>query len=151
MPQRGLAEGHELDPDAGGIRIRRHREVRAGESRRGADGRQQVLDEREMEHLLRADLEQRLPPSGDRRQRFRRQALFFPLLERESCEEVLEHHEVLQLGGLADGVDQGLPVLDAAGMCVVDPAPDLDHVRERTLGDGIDDLGHRDPLRRDCG
>ena len=71
MAERGLAEGQQLDPDAGRIAVGGHREVRAGEARRGADGRQEVLDEREVEHLLPADAEQRLAPALNDGERLR--------------------------------------------------------------------------------
>ena len=55
VAERGFAEGKQFDPNPGWIAVGGHREVRPGEARRGADGRQEVLDEREMEHLLPAD------------------------------------------------------------------------------------------------
>ena len=75
VAERGLAERQQLDPDAGRVAVGRHREVRAGEARGGADGRQQVLDERQVEHLLLADRQQRLAPALDRGERLRRQPL----------------------------------------------------------------------------
>ena len=81
MTERGLTERQQLDPDAGRIAVRRHREVRAGEARRGADGRQQVLDQREVEHLLLADAQQRLAPALDRGERLGRQPFIDGLLE----------------------------------------------------------------------
>ena len=48
----GLAEWHQLDPDAGRVGVGGHREIRPGEARRGPDGGQQVLDQRQVEHLL---------------------------------------------------------------------------------------------------
>ena len=114
VAQRGLAERHQLDPDAGRVAVGRHREVRTSEARGRADGRQQVLDEREVEHLLLADRQERLAPAVDRGKRLGRQPLVDLLLERERREQVLEHDQVLELGGLPERVDQRLAVLEAA-------------------------------------
>ena len=72
VAERRLAEREQLDADARRVGVGRHREVGAGEARRRADRRQQVLDEREVEHLLGADLEQRLAPALDRDELLRR-------------------------------------------------------------------------------
>ena len=74
MAERGLAEGQQLDPDAGRVAVGRHREVRTGKARGGADGGQQVLDERQVEHLLLADGQQRLAPALDRGEGLGRQS-----------------------------------------------------------------------------
>ena len=85
-----------------------------------------------MEHLLLADLEERLPPALDGGERLGREALLDPLLERERREQVLEHDEVLELGGLAERVDQRLTVLEAARVRIVRPPPDVQDAGERT-------------------
>ena len=71
----GLAERHELDPYAGREGVGRHREVRSGEARGGTDCRQQVLDERQVEHLLLTDLQEHMAPAVDRGLRLRSQPL----------------------------------------------------------------------------
>ncbi len=136
VAQGRLAERHQLDPHPGRVGIGGHREVRPGEARGGADRRQQVLDEREVEHLLLGDLQQRLAPALDRRELVRRQPLVLGLLERERREQVHEHHEVLELGGLAQGVDERLAVLQAPGVCVVGPPPDLQDGGQRAVRAG---------------
>ena len=136
----GLTERHQLDPDAGRVGVGAHREVRPGEPRGGPDGRQQVLHERQVEHLLRADLQQRLAPALDRGERLGGQPLVDRLLEREGREQVLEHDEVLELGRLAERVDQGLPVLEAPRVCVIRPPPDLQDAGQRTVRSGRDVL-----------
>jgi hypothetical protein len=114
--------------DARRVGVGRHREVRAGQARRRPHGGQQVLDDGEVEHLLLADRQQGLPPALHRRELLRRQALVHLLLERVRRELVLEHDQVLQLGRLAERVDQRLPVLQpvAGGL----PAADLDDAGE---------------------
>ena len=149
--------GQQLDPDARRVGVRGHREVRPGEARGGADRRQEVLDERQVEHLLRADLEQRLAPALDRDELLRRQALADVLLERERGEQVLEHDQVLELRGLAERVDQRLAVLEATGVRVTRPPADLQHAGQRPVRDGAgwSVIGARvlpgSPHRRDLG
>ena len=143
MVKRGLVERDELDPHTGGVGVGGHREVRTSEARRGADGGQQVLHQREMEHLLLADLEERRAPAPDRVERFRGQPLIDGLLEREGREQVLEHDEVLELCGLAQGVDQRLAVLDAAGARVVRTSANGQDAGERTLGTDREVLDRR--------
>ena len=147
MTERGLTERQELDPDAGWVGIGGHREVRPRQARRGPHRGEQVLDEREVEHLLRADLEQRRPPATDGRQRVFGQAFLGPLLEREGREEVLEHHQVLELRGLAKGVDERLAMLEAAGVRIVRPASDLQDVGQRAVRTEVDHVAQRTRLR----
>ena len=52
VAKRCLAERHQLDADTGGIGVSGHREVRSGQAWGRADSREQVLDERQVEHLL---------------------------------------------------------------------------------------------------
>jgi len=86
-----------------------------------------------MEHLLLADLEEGLAPALDGRERLGRQVLLDPLLERGRREDVLEHHEVLELGGLAERVDQGLPMFEAAQVWIFRAPTDIEHGREGAL------------------
>ena len=69
------------------------------------------------------------------------------LLERERREQVLEHDEVLELGRLAERVDQRLAVLEAPRVSVSGPPPDGQDVGQRTVRAGRDVLEHRAPLR----
>ncbi len=143
----GLAERHQLDPDAGRVRVGGHRKVRSGETRGRADRRQQVLDEREMEHLLLADLQEGLAPALDGDERLGCQTLLDLLLERERREQVLEHHEVLELGALAERVDQRLPMLEAPAVRIIRPPADIQDAGQRTVRAGRDTLGHGTSLR----
>ena len=91
-----------------------------------------------MEHLLLADGEECLAPAADRGQLVLGDALGHALLEREGREQVLEHDQVLQLGGLAQRVDERLPVLESARLA----AADGEHARQGALGSGLGGLGH---------
>ena len=86
-----------------------------------------------MEHLLFGDLQQRLAPALDGRKLVRCQPLVLGLSERERREQVHEHHEVLELGGFAQRVDKRLAVLQAPGVCVVRPPPDLQDGGQRAV------------------
>ena len=107
-----LPERHERDLHAGREVLRRRREVRPAEVRRRADRRQQVLDEREVQHLLLRDGEDRRAPAVHRLELLGGEALIGALLHREGREEVLAEDRVLELGGLAEQVDELLAVLD---------------------------------------
>ena len=63
MPQRLLAERKKCEADPGRVVARRCRQVGAGEVRRGADRREQVLHEREVQHLLGRHMGDDLPPA----------------------------------------------------------------------------------------
>ena len=147
MPERGFPEGQQLDPDTRRVAVGGHREVWAGEPGPGTDGRQEVLDEREVEHLLLADLQQRVAPALDRLERLRRDALADALLEREGREQVLEHDEVLELGRLPERVDERLAILERAAFAARLPPADRQDVGQRSLrADGTRarvGLGHR--------
>ena len=146
MPEGGLVEGQELDPDAGRIAVRRHREVRAGQARRGPDRRQEVLRQRHVEHLLRGDLEESPAPAPDRGERVSRQALVDVLLERERREQVLEHDQVLELGRLAERIDQRLAVLEPAPLGVTLAAADGEDIGKRSMRAWRDVLDHRSSI-----
>jgi len=77
-----------------------------------ADGRQQVLHQRQVQHLLRGDVEDVLAPSSDRLFFAGGEALAGGLLQAERGVQVLAHDPVLELRGLAEHVDQRLAVLD---------------------------------------
>jgi hypothetical protein len=112
VPQRLLSKRHEGQADAGRIVLGRGRQVGAGEVRRGADRREQVLDQREVEHLVSRHVGDDLAPALHGRQLVLGQPLVGALLEREHGEQVLEHDPVLQLSGLVEHVDQRLAMLD---------------------------------------
>jgi hypothetical protein len=65
-----------------------------------------------MQHLLAGDSENDAAPPLDRCKLLRRDTLVDALLEGEGGEEVLAHEPVLELGCLAEHVEQGLAVLD---------------------------------------
>ena len=63
MAQRSLAEGHERELHARRVALGLVRHVRAGDVGRRADGGEEVVDERPVEHLLGGDGEHhRAPP-----------------------------------------------------------------------------------------
>jgi hypothetical protein len=115
VPQRRLAERHERQIDAGRVVMRRGGQAWAAEVRSRANRRQQVLHQREVQHLLGRDAEDDLPPSENRVEFLGRQSLGLVLLEREACEQVLAHDAVLELRRLAQHVDQRLTLLDDKG------------------------------------
>ena len=112
VPERRRPERHECQVHPGGIVVRGCREVRTREVRSRSDRRQQVVHEREVEHLLGRHVRDRGPPAVDRRQLAAGQSLVLALLERERREQVLAHDPVLELGRLAQHVDQRLAMLD---------------------------------------
>ena len=112
MLERLLPERHEREVHPGRIVVGGRRQVGPAEVRRRADRREQVVHEREVEHLLGRDVRDRGPPAVDRRQLAPCQPLVLALLERERREQVLAHDPVLELGRLAQHVDQRLAMLD---------------------------------------
>ena len=142
MAERGFTEGQQLDPDAGRIAVGRHREVRAGKARCCADGGEQVLDERQVEHLLLPDAQQRPPPTLDREERFLGQPLPDVPLEREGRKQVLEHDQMLELGRLPERVDERLPVLEPGTPAAL-PAAHGEHIGERSVGDRCGLVDHQ--------
>ncbi len=131
VAQGDLAEGHQHQLDLRRERARRDREVRAAQVRRGAHGGEQVLHQREVQHLLLGDVDELVAPVLHERLHVGGEALAGVLLERERGEEVLAEDEMLQLGGLAEDVDQRLAVLDADRRLGVDVlAADRQDVRE---------------------
>ena len=83
-----------------------------GQMRRRTDRGEHVLHEREVQHLLGGDVGDRVAPAGDGVEFLRREPLVRALLERERREQVLAHDPVLELGGLAQHVDERLAMLD---------------------------------------
>ena len=112
VPQRRLVERQELDLDAGRVGVRRQREARALEGGAGTDRGQQVLHEREMEHLLLRDVDELAPPAPRRLELDLAQALVLAVLHRERGIQVLAHHQLLECGRLAEGPDQRLAMLE---------------------------------------
>jgi hypothetical protein len=112
VPQRRLAERHECQCDASRKVTRRGRQARAAEVRSRTDRRQQILYQRQVQHLLRRDVGNDPPPSASSIEFLRGDPLVLALLERAGSEQVLTHDPVLELGRLAEHVDQRLTVLD---------------------------------------
>ena len=79
---------------------------------RGADAGEQVLDERQVQHLLGGDVGNRLSPAVDRLELRLGQPFVEGLLQRERGVQVLTHDGVLELGGQAQHVDQRFAMLD---------------------------------------
>src|SRR5262247_3900224 len=112
VTQRGLAERHQHQSDASRKVTRWGRQFRAVEVRSRTDCRQQVLHQRQVQHLLRRHVGDDPPPSANSIE-FRGSELFFTVLfEREGSEQVLTHEPVLELSRLAQHVDQRLAMLD---------------------------------------
>jgi hypothetical protein len=80
------------------------------------DRRQEVVHERQVQHLLGGDVRDHLPPPENRLQLLGAQPLVLALLEREGGKQVLAHDPVLELGRLAEHVDQRLAMLDNEGL-----------------------------------
>ncbi len=112
MPQRLLPERQQGQVNSCGIVARRVREVRPGQVRGGANRGQQVLHQRQMQHLLRGDVRDDRAPAPGSGQFVGGEVLALVLLEGERREQVLAHDAVLQFGGFAEHVDQRLAVLD---------------------------------------
>ena len=112
VPQRLVAERHQRQVHAGRVVAGGLREVRPGQVRGRADGGQQVLHQRQVQHLLRGHVGDLLAPSSDGLFFFRGQAFGLRLLQAEGGVQVLAHDAVLEFGGLAEHVDQRLAVLD---------------------------------------
>ena len=115
MAQCLLAERQQRQLDPRRVVIGGLRQVRPGQVRGSADRGQQVVHQGQVQHLLGRHVRDLLAPSGHRRELPLRQSLLGGLLERERREQVLAHDAVLQLGGLAQHVDQRLAVLDHEG------------------------------------
>jgi hypothetical protein len=73
-----------------------------------ADRGEHVLHEREVQHLTGGDVGDRAPPAGDGVELLGREPFLRALLERERREQALAHEPVLELGGLAEHVDERL-------------------------------------------
>ena len=65
VSERLFAEGQQQDLDPCRKRAGRNREIRPCQVRPSANGRQQVLDERHVEHFLLGDRQQRPAPAVD--------------------------------------------------------------------------------------
>src|SRR6266571_2653706 len=112
VAQRLLAERQQGQVHAGRVVAGGLREVRPGQVRGRAGGGQQVLHQRQVQHLLRADVEDVLAPALDRLRFGGGEALVGGLLQAERRVQVLAHDPVLELRRLAEHVEQRLAVLD---------------------------------------
>ena len=65
-----------------------------------------------MQHLLLRDIHQAVTPALDELHLFGAQSLALRLLEREGGEQVLAQDQVLELGRLAERVDQRLAMIE---------------------------------------
>ncbi len=112
VAQRLLAERQQCQLYPGRVVIGGLRQVRPDQVRRAADRRQQVLHQGQVQHLLGGHMKYLRAPAVHRGQLGLGQPLVGGLLEREGGEQVLAHDPVLELGRLAEHVDQRLAVLD---------------------------------------
>jgi len=87
-------------------------QIRPAKVRRRANRGQQVLHQREVQHLLACDAEDGPPPPQDRLEFLGGKPFSLALLEGKGREEVLAHDAVLKLRRLAQHVDQCLAMLD---------------------------------------
>ena len=138
VAQRPFAEPEQCELHLGRVSLGAVREVGAAHVRRRADRRQDVVDERPVQHLLRGDLEERPPPALDGFELRRRQTGADVRSQAEGGVEVLAHRHVLDLGRLAQQVRQLLAMLDhdlrprhrarSVGACSTPGTLDRDHV-----------------------
>ncbi len=137
MPQGLLTERQQGQLHPGGVVPGRGGQVRPGQVRGGADGREQVVDQGQMQHLSRGHAQDLPLPARDGGQLVRGQALVPGFLERERGEQVLAHDPVLEFGRLAQHVDQGFAVLDdERGLRGRGPAPGFQQTGQRSLAAG---------------
>ena len=115
VAQRPLAEGHEGELHARRVALGLVGHVRAGDVRRRADGGEEVVDERPVQHLLGGDGEDDRAPPFDRVEVLGSERLVGFGLDAEGGVEVLAHQPVLELRRLAEQVRQRLAVLDDDG------------------------------------
>ena len=111
MAQGALAERQQGDLDVGRIPAREDREIGPIEVRRGADRSQDVGGQREMQHLLLGDVDDRLLPRVNAAELLGRYSLADVALQRELGVEVLAEQAVLELTGLSEQVHQLLPAV----------------------------------------
>jgi hypothetical protein len=131
VPQRRLTERQQGQVHAGRVVGGGLREVPPGQVRGRADGGQQVLHQRQVQHLLGGDVRDVLAPALRRLGFFLGEALGLGLLQAERGVQVLAHDPVLELRRLAEHVDQRLAVLDdERGLGRGHAAPGGDHLRQ---------------------
>ena len=148
MPQGLVTERQQGQLHPGGVVPGRGGQVRPGQVRGGADGREQVVDQGQMQHLSGGHAQDLPLPAGDGGQLVRGQPLVLRFLERERGEQVLAHDPVLEFGRLAQHVDQGFAVLDdERGLRGRGPAPGFQQAGQRALATG----GGGWPVVRPCG
>ena len=143
VAQRPFAEGHECELHARRVALRLVRHVRPGDVGGRSDCREEVVDERPVQHLLGSNAEDGGTPTLERRDVLGRQGRIGPRLEAERGVEVLAHQRVFELGRLAEQVRERLAVLDDNGwfrhscakLAKLAPADAVSRrVRDRALG-----------------
>lgn len=107
-----LPERQQGQLDSGGVVVGRLGHVRPAQVGGGAHRREDVVDQGQVQHLLGGDMRDLLAPAAYHLHLDTGEAFVGALLEREGGEEVLAHDGVLELGGLAEHVDQRLTMLD---------------------------------------
>ena len=85
---------------------------------------------------------QRLAPALDGGKRLRRQSFVDILLERKRREQVLEHDQVLELGGFPERVDQRLAVLEPSTLAATRAPADGEDTGQRSVRARRDVLDH---------
>ncbi len=110
-----FAEGEQAELHLGRVAARPVREVRPSHERRRADGGEQVLDDRPVQHLLARDVEEHPAPALDGLELVRPKTRPHGALQAERRIEVLAHHRVLELGALREQVGQLLAPLHHDG------------------------------------
>jgi hypothetical protein len=104
--ERRPIEGREGDHYAGRVIAGGHGEVRALEVRRRADGREQVGDEREVQHLVDCDVDDGRAPPGHRSALVCAKRAFRALFQAVRGVEVRAHEPVLDLRRLGEQVGE---------------------------------------------
>ncbi len=106
MIERRLGQRHESNDEAGRVVARRHRQVRTVEVRRAAQRHQQIVDERQVTHLLDGDAHHAFAPACDTVRLGRRQPIADSTLEAERRVEIRAEQIVLDLGGLGQQMNE---------------------------------------------
>ena len=115
MIDRRFGKRGEPQHDIGGEAALRDRKFRPPQMRRRTGRGEDVVDQGEMQHFLQRDLAQGTAPAIDRRQFFRRDALFGAALQAPHGVEVGAHDAVLEFRRLGEEIKEFLAILDDNG------------------------------------